>query len=429
MQIRLAYGRSGLDVSVPDDATVLLPRALPSLGDEARALSTALEQPIGCPPLSYLVPEDARVVIVFSDITRPMPNDRVLPVLLAALEHVPSERITLLNGLGTHRPNTPQELEEMLGRATVERYHIAQHNAWDKANLVTIGINSLGRPVRINRTYQEADVKILTGFIEPHIFAGFSGGPKAVLPAVAGIDTIMDNHGYSMLNHPSATWGVTEGNPVWEEMREAAAMTAPDFLLNVALNCERAITGVFAGDVWQAHGRGVEFVRSTAMRPVDHLFDIAITTNSGYPLDINLYQAVKGMSAAAGIVKPGGSIIIAAECREGIPDYGEYKDIIHEGGSLQGVLDLISQPGYHRHDQWEAQLQVGIQSKADVYVYSDYLSDEQLEGMLFKPCSNIEATLTELLQRYGPEASICVLPEGPQTVPYLSSAQNHEEAE
>ncbi|MBC7240116.1 MAG: DUF2088 domain-containing protein, partial [Chloroflexi bacterium] len=192
------------------------------------------------------------------------------------------------------------------------------------------------------------------GFIEPHIFAGFSGGPKAILPGVAGLETIMDNHSFAMLSDPRATWGITEGNPVWEEMLEVARMARPSFLLNVTINRRREITGVFAGEMETAHAQGVAFGREVAMVGVKEPFDIVITTNSGYPLDINLYQAAKGMSAAAQIVKPGGSILIAAECAEGIPEYGEYKKIIHEGGSVQGVLDLVSQPGYRRHDMWEA---------------------------------------------------------------------------
>ncbi|HHX45074.1 MAG TPA: hypothetical protein GX714_13965, partial [Chloroflexi bacterium] len=237
---------------------------------------------------------------------------------------------------------------------------------------------------------------------------------------IAGIDAIMDNHGYAMLNHPQATWGHTEGNPVWEEMREVALMTRPSFLLNVTLNRHRQITGVFAGDMLAAHRAGVEAVRRTAMVAVAAPFDVVLTTNSGYPLDINLYQAVKGMSAATQIVTPGGDIVIAAECRDGVPDYGEYRRLVREGGSLQGIIDMISQPGFHCHDQWEAQLQVQVQRKATVHVYSSYLPDDEIRGMLLEPCHDIAATVADLLRRHGPGARLCVLPEGPQTIPYLA---------
>ena len=421
MQIELAYGQQGLVVEAPDQATVLLPQATPALADEESAILAALCHPLGCPALREQLRADDRVVIVFSDITRPMPNERVLPILLGELRHVPRENVLLLNALGTHRANTSQELEVMLGPEIVANYDIVQHDAWDGDALVDLGSTRYGHRVSINRHYQEATFKILTGFIEPHFFAGFSGGAKAVLPGVAGFDSIMDNHSYEMLNHPLATWGRTEGNPVWEEMREVADMTRPDFLLNVTLNREHGITGVFAGNLWEAYGRGVALAQRAAMVPVDAPYDIVLTTNSGYPLDINLYQAVKGMSCAAEIVKRGGSIVMAAECREGVPDYGEYRNIVHEAGSVQGILEMIGQPGFRRQDQWEAQLQARVQQVAEVYVYSDYLSDEEICGMLLHPCRDLTATLTALTERYGPKARLCVLPEGPQTIPTIGT--------
>ncbi|MHB1295414.1 MAG: nickel-dependent lactate racemase [Anaerolineae bacterium] len=420
MDVELAYGRQGLTVQVPDDATVLLPRPVPGLPDEAASIRAALRAPIGSAPLRDRVKPDDHVVIVFSDITRPMPSDRVLPVVLGELTHVPRENIVLLNALGTHRPNTREELEGMLGAEIVRDYQIVQHDGWDTSNLVDLGTTRFGHRAQVNKLYYEASFKILTGFIEPHIFAGYSGGPKSVLPGVSGFEGIMDNHGYEMMGHPSATWGCTEGNPVWEEMRDVAKLTAPDFLVNVTLNRYRAITAVFAGEIWEAHRQGTEFVRGSAMVPVDDYYDIVLTTNSGYPLDINLYQGAKGMSCAEQIVKQGGTIIIAAECLEGIPNYGEYRNIVHEGGSLDGIIAIISQPGYRRHDQWEAQLQVRIQRRAEVMVHTRGISDEEVRGMLFTPCADIPATLQALKLKYGPNARVCVIPEGPQTIPYVA---------
>jgi len=418
MQVELSYGSQGLTVEVPDQAAIVLPRDVPGLPEEEAAIWGALRRPVGCRSLRSMVRPNDRVVIVFSDITRPMPNDRVLPVLLGELEHVPRGNILLLNALGTHRPNTPEELAAMLGLGIVRDYVIAQHDAWDRSGLVHLGTTSYGHRAEVSRRYQEATFRILTGFVEPHLFAGFSGGPKAVLPGIAGFESIMDNHGFEMLDHPQATWGHTVGNPVWEEIHQVAAMASPHFLVNVTLNREREITGVYAGRPEEAHARAVDFVRRSAMVAVDGRYDIVLTTNSGYPLDINLYQAVKGMSCAAQVVRPGGSIIIAAECRDGIPDYGEYRNLVHEAGSVQGILDMISQPGFRRHDQWEAQIQARVQQLAEVYVHSSYLSDEQVCGMLMHPCRDIEETLDRLCRRYGPEARVCVLPDGPQTIPY-----------
>lgn len=422
MKIRLAYGEKGLFVELPDQShvEVVEPNFAPGLPDEREAIRKSLREPIASAPLRALVRSDDTVTIVFSDLTRPMPNAEVLPVLLEELSHVPRSNIALINALGTHRPQTKEELVEMLGRKVVDNYRIIQHDCSDRNSLVYLGESSLGHPIWVSRAYMESSVRILTGLIEPHFFAGFSGGPKAVLPGLAGKETILRNHGADMIGAPGASWLVTKGNPIWEEIREAAAMTNPTFLLNVTRNPEKEITGVFAGDVWEAHAQGAEFVREVVKVPVDELFDIVITTNSGYPLDLNLYQAIKGMSAAAQVVKKGGSIIIAAECRDGIPNHGEYKGILKKVNSPEEILETINCPGFLVQDQWEAQIQALVQLKANVYVKSSFLTDEQIRDALLLPCHAIETTLKELQGKYGSRATICVLPEGPKTIPYVN---------
>ncbi len=421
MRVDLAYGRKGIEVELPDWSDVIRPRFLPGLPNEAASLIHALRHPIGSPPLASLVKPGDKVVIVHTDITRATPNDRILPVLLAELEGVGVSRfnITLLNGLGTHRRQSQNELRQMLGDQIVEHYRCLQHDCNDDENLVSLGETSLGHPVRINRFYLESDVRILTGFIEPHFFAGFSGGPKAILPSLAGTESVFTNHSQKMIAHPQAAWGITTGNPIWEEMREVALQTEPTFLLNVALNADRQITGVFAGEMLAAHSAGSAFVKEQAMVEVDGPYDIVVTTNSGYPLDQNLYQAVKGMSAASQIVRQGGSIIIAAACEDGLPEHGRYAKLLSEAGSPQAIIDMVSQPGYSVQDQWQVQIQAQIQLKADVYVYSENLSDEQIRKALFIPSRNIAQTVNELLKRDGKKPRLCVIPEGPQTIPYL----------
>ena len=425
--LRLAYGRHGLTIALPDDAplTVVEPRFAPGLADERAAILAALRAPLDAPPLRSLAQPDDTVAVVFSDLTRPMPNDRVLPPLLDELAQagVGDDRIVLVNALGTHRPQTADELARMLGDDVARRYRVVQHDAWDDAALVEVARNRAGRAVRVNRAYAEATLRILTGFIEPHFFAGFSGGPKAVLPGIAEIEAILDNHSAEMIAHPNATWAVTVGNPVWEEMLAVAQATAPDFLLNVALNRERQITGVFAGDLLAAHRAGAAFVRQRALQAVPAPFDIVITSNSGYPLDLNLYQAVKGMSAAAQIVRPGGDIILAAECWDGIPAHGEYARLLREARTPDELLARVLSPGFRCRDQWEAQLQAQIQQRAHVHVYADGLSDEALRQALVTPCRSIEGTVARL-RRANPQATIAVLPEGPQTVPYVAPAED-----
>jgi nickel-dependent lactate racemase len=282
-----------------------------------------------------------------------------------------------------------------------------------------LGATSRGNEVWLNREFAACDKKILTGFIEPHFFAGFSGAGKMVMPGMAGQQTVLRNHGAEILKNPRATWGVTWGNPLWEEVREVAGKVNPTFILHVSLNRDKAITGVFAGDLDAAHAAGCAFVKETAMVPVPKPFDLVITTNSGYPLDLNLYQTVKGMSAAAQVVREGGAIIAAADCWDGIPDHGLYGQLLRQARNPQEILETIFAPGFLEQDQWQAQIQAQIQLKADVYVHTHNLTDEQIETALLKPSHSIETTVTELLKQYGPEATICVLPEGPQTIPYV----------
>ena len=422
MRIKLAYGREGVWVDVPDDVqtTVIEPQYVPGIKDEVGAIKQALLAPIAGLPLRECISADDTVAVVFSDITRPMPNALVLPVILAELASigVPDRNICLINALGTHRVQTDEELEQMLGSEIVDRYRIIQHDAW-ASDLVDVKLNSTGRMVRVNRDYMEASKRILTGFVEPHFFAGFSGGPKAVLPGIADIESIMDNHGAQMLSHPNATWATTAGNPLWEEICDIALATLPAFMLNVTLNRDRVITGVFAGSLLDAHRAAVTFVREKAMQPVDKLHDIVITSNSGYPLDLNLYQTVKGMSAAVQILKPGGHIIVVAECWDGLPAHGEYARLLFEAASTEELLQKIMTPGFRCHDQWQAQIQAQIQTKASVHVYAGGLQADQLQQALVIPCDSVEDTLTELL-RENPDACIALLPEGPQTVPYVA---------
>ena len=420
-QVQLAYGRDGLTVNVPARAKILRSRFLPGMADESAAIRSALRQPINSPALATKVRAGDKVVIVHTDITRATPNDRILPVLLAELESAGIARadITLLNALGTHRPQTAAELREMLGADIVKNYRCCQHDANDPANLTALAPTSRGHPVRINRQFLEADVRILTGFIEPHFFAGFSGGPKGVLPSIAGAESVHSNHGYAMVSDPNATWGVTIGNPIWEEMREVALRAKPTLLLNVTLNSARQITGDFAGDMLAAHAAGCAFVKEHAMVPVAAPFDIVLTTNSGYPLDQNLYQCVKGLSAANRVVREGGSIIVAAACADGLPDGSRFAELLEEAGSPQAALAMLAQPGFSQPDQWQVQILAKIQLRATVYVHSAGLTDAKIQRALLQPCQQIEHTIAAIEAQLGRPATICVLPEGPQTIAYV----------
>jgi len=416
MQVRLAYGRDGLTVDFPDDGVeVIAPRFVAGLPDETAALRSALRDPLGARPLRELVAPGDDVLIVFPDVTRPMPSARVLPVLLAELDTLPPERITLLNALGAHRPNTRAELTDMLGAEIVGRYRILQHDPADRDALVNLGRTRFGREIWINRAFVEAQVRILTGFIEPHFFAGFSGGPKAVMPGICGLDTILGNHGAAMIDHPGATWGETEANPVYQEMAQVAERAAPEFLVNVTLNRRREITGVFAGDWRAAHRAGCAFVRQSAMRPVDGPYDCVVTTNAGFPLDANLYQAVKGLSAAARIVRPGGTLVLAAACTEGMRGHENFYRLLHASASPEALLAEIRGRREPQRDQWQAQILAGVLGRATVHLHSG-LTEEAVRRCHLRPVEDVGAFVRAWRDR-NPRGRIAVLPEGPQTIP------------
>lgn len=421
MIVNLAYGVDGFKVNLPNSTDVLEPSYLPGLKNIQDELVRSLRFPIHSKPLQDLVLPKSKVVIVHTDLTRATPNQIILPPILKELElaGVSRENISLITGLGTHRPQTEKEIRVLLGDFIVDNYACLQHDAEDRKNLKSIRSDS-GNTIEINRVYLEADIRILTGLIEPHFFAGFSGGPKSVLPAIAGKDSIHANHGPGMLSHPKATWGITQGNPIWEQIYQAAKQTSPTFILNVSLNTGHDITGVFAGDLTEAHKQGCSFVKKSAMVEVHQPYDIVVTTNSGYPLDQNLYQSVKGICAAENIIKHGGAIIIATACLKGLPEGGFYAKLLSEFASIPEASDWLSQCRDTVQEQWQVQKQINVQQKVDVYVYSDGLTDDQIRGALFKPCHNIELAVEKQLMTRGDQTRICVLPQGPLTVPYLN---------
>jgi nickel-dependent lactate racemase len=420
MNVRLAYGQGTLAIDLPDDrTTVITPSPRAGLPDERAAFLAALERPIESAPLRARVKPTDRICILFTDITRATPNHRILPWLLEHLGDHPRDRITLLNQTGTHRPNTPAELERMLGPEVVANYRVLNHECEKEEDLVPLGVTHDGTPAFLNRHAVEADLRIVTGFIEPHFFAGFSGGPKGLMPGVAGLRTVMSNHGYRNIGDPRATFGITEGNPLWEELRAIALRTGPNFLVNVTLNEERAITNVFAGDLIGAHRVGIEYVRASAMQKVKAPFEVVVTTNSGYPLDLNLYQGVKGMSAGARILGEGGTLILAAECREGVPAGSPLDHLLRSGNSPEEILALLATPGFVRPEQWQAQIQALIQRRARVLVHSR-LPDDVIRACHLTPCPDIAAAVRSELERHGPQARVAVLPQGPLTIPYLA---------
>jgi nickel-dependent lactate racemase len=420
MRVRLDYGVDGLEVELPQErATIIQPVFRSPVPDPHAALIQALRAPVGRPPLRDLVRRGQTVAISVCDVTRAQPRREMLRALFDEMPAVRAEDVTILIATGTHRINSPAELEAMLGSDILRRYRVINHDSRDPSVLAYAGATTTGVPVFLNRAWMSADIRITTGFVEPHFFAGFSGGPKMVAPGLAGLDTVLVLHDARRIGHPNATWGVTEGNPIHDDVREIARMTGVQFAVDVTLNREQKITDVFAGDLFEEHSRACAAATRDAMRAVEAPFDVVLTTNSGFPLDQNLYQAVKGMSAAAKVVKPGGAIVCAAECRDGLPSHGSYGQVLASRSSPEELLAMICAPGYLVPDQWQVQIQAQVQMKAKVLVKTCGLTPEAVRAAHFEPIDDVGAAVAEAMRVAGPNATLCVLPQGPQTIPYL----------
>jgi nickel-dependent lactate racemase len=348
----------------------------------------------------------------------------MVPAVLAELDGIVNlDDVVILVATGTHRGNTESELRQMLGDEVVDHVRIVNHDARDRGQLAWMGTFGNEVPVWLNREWAQADVRITTGFVEPHFFAGFSGGPKLVAPGLAALETVLVLHDAARIGSPRATWGITNGNPVHDDIRAIAEATGVTFALDVVLNRDKDIVAAFGGDLPAMHAAATAAAKRMAMRPVPAPFDVVVTTNSGSPLDQNLYQAVKGMSAAYQVVRPGGTIVCAAECRDGFPDHGSYRQVLASAPSPRHLLDGIAarSAGETVPDQWQVQIQARIQCDSQVVMHTSYLSDDDLASAHLRQTGDISETVSQALAAAGPDARLCVLPEGPQTIPYLSA--------
>ena len=399
MRVELAYGRHGTVVEVPDSGEVILPVDEPALTDETASITAALRQPWAGRPLGELAAGAARVAVVFPDLTCPMPNRTVLPPLLAELARggVPDERITLLCATGTHRQASLAEMQELVGPEIVGRYRVVDHDATSSAHVAVGEVD--GAAVLLQREYVEADLRIVTGFVEPHFFAGFSGGPKAVCPGLAASATILEAHHPRRIADARATFVTRTGNPVHDFVRAATALAPPHLSLDVAINRARQVTAVFAGPLPEAHDAACAHVRSSAVRVVDVPFDLVVSTNGGYPLDRNLYQAVKGMAAAERIVRPGGIIIMAAACEDGVPADGAFARLLADARTPD---DLAGASGAPELDRWQAQVLGACSHAAEVHLHAEGLADHALPAALLTAAPDLDRTVAAALGRLGP---------------------------
>ncbi|MDT4942317.1 MAG: lactate racemase [Pseudonocardiales bacterium] len=424
MRVDLPYGSGLLPVELPEAATdVVLPRATPPARTEADVLAEALRRPIGVPPLSERVRRGDRVAISVCDHTRPQPRE---PMLRARLEHlhaVRDEDITVLVATGTHRASTPHELRAMFGAELVERLRIENHDCVESEHVdlgQLAGLHGGDVDVAVDRRWVEADVRLTTGFVEPHFFAGFSGGPKMVTPGLAALHTVQQLHNVARIGSPDAIWGVVEGNPVHDAIRAAAALAPPTMIFDVLLDREHRITHAFAGEMLETHRVACAAAREIAMQPVAQRYPVVVTTNGGYPLDQNLYQAVKGMRSAAQVAADGALIICAAECADGMPDDSPFAAQLLSGRTPQQVLaDLAA--GADVPEQWQLQVLAQLQARFRIGLHCAGIPDDTLAAAGIEPVGDIAGAVARALAEAGPAARVCVLPSGAETIPYVDS--------
>ncbi|MCZ4520219.1 nickel-dependent lactate racemase [Rhodococcus ruber] len=421
--VELAYGRTGLSVQLPADrTTVVEPVFRPAATDPHSTLRAALAGPVAGPALRDVVERGQTIAVSLCDSTRPQPREAMVRALLAELEGIVDRSdFVLLVATGTHRSNTDTELRAMLGDDLVDTMRIINHDGRDPESLQWMGTFGKGVPVWLNRHWVDADIRITTGFVEPHFFAGFSGGPKLVAPGLAGLDTVLTLHNADRIGSENATWAVCEGNPVHDDVRAIAVGTGVDFAFDVVLNREQKIIAAFGGALLEMHAAAREVVRELSMCPVPQLYDVVVTTNSGFPLDQSVYQAVKGMTAAATVVKPGGLIICAAECSDGFPDHGSFREVLASEATPAALLEAISARTETVPDQWQVQVLARVLAQARVGVYTTSLSDSELRTAHLFLVPDVGDAVRAELARLGPDARVCVLPEGPQTIPYVTT--------
>ncbi len=420
--VSLAYGRGTLDVAIPEKNLVkcLGYKPLPALTDPEAEIAALLEKPTQSDPLSKLAKGKKTACILISDITRPVPNTVILPPILRSLEAAGIARndILILIATGLHRPSTPEELLEMCGPDIVGKYRIEDHYAREKEQHTYLGESPRGVPIWIDSRYLAADLKIATGLIEPHFMAGFSGGRKAICPGICGAETIADWHKPKFLEHENATNGVLDGNPVHEENTWIAKKAGCDFIVNVVLDSHRRILKAVAGDMVFALEEGVRFARTFVVDTVEEPVDIVLTSGAGYPLDTTFYQSVKGIVAALNILKPGGTIIIASSCTEGLGSK-EFDEIAERFPKIESFVDAIIKDEFFVLNQWQMEELAKALRKGRVKFYSEALSAETLRRFYVEPVASLATAVEESIAEYGPNASVAVLPEGPYVLAEL----------
>lgn len=415
MKVNFAFGKHGIEVSVPDSVRteVVSCRSAAALSDVQGALAAALDRPIGCAPLAELAAGKRTAAISVCDITRPAPNSTTLPPLLARLHEagIPVEGITILIATGLHRGATDDEIVTILGPEISQKYRVVNHDAQKREQHRYLGTTRAGTPVHIDERFMAADLHITLGFIEQHLMLGFSGGRKLIVPGVAAQETIKVIHSPRFNREPLATEGSIADNPLHHEFLEIAAMARHDFILDVTLTHDRQISGVFAGNPVKAHAAGVDFLERTSLETLPEPVDAAITSSAGYPLDLTFYQVLKGVTAAAHIVKPGGTILLVAECAEGIGS-PPYARMLAGYQGPEPFLDSIRNAPVVI-DQWQLERLALGSLKHRLLFYTPGAKPEQLGSLAAQAFSNLDNAVAAVLDGLPPGGRVALVPDGP----------------
>lgn len=413
----LPYGKEQLDcmISEKNFAGVVSSslHQYQSKADPETLVRNAMSHPIGTDRLSELVRDKNKVVIIASDHTRPVPSKMIMPLMLQEIRQGnPNADITILIATGCHRGTSRAELVSKFGEDIVAREKIVVHDCDDEDNMVNIGVLPSGSECRINRIALEADLLVAEGFIEPHFFAGFSGGRKSVLPGIAARETVLGNHCSEFIANEKARTGILDGNPIHEDMVWAARRAKLAYIVNVVIDSEKKAVYAVAGDMEQAHRKGCEFINSLC-RTKAIPADIVITTNGGYPLDQNVYQAVKGMTAAETAVKEGGVIIMIARSEDGIGGENFYRQLADEPDIEKTLAQFLSRGRSETvPDQWQTQIFIRVLQRARVLYLSD-VPDETVRALHMTPVHSVEEAIELAKQAVSREdAKITVIPDG-----------------
>ncbi|MFH1488147.1 MAG: nickel-dependent lactate racemase [Pseudomonadota bacterium] len=425
MKVDLLYGRNGLTVNLPDDigVTKIQKHPMPILRDPSQALREALTRPVKSPPLSELARGQKTACILICDVTRPVPNGTLLPPLIENLTAagISRENILIMVATGLHRPNEDDELREVVGSDEVfETVRVVNHFARDREAHVDLGRTSGGIPVMLDRRFVDAGIKIVTGLVEPHFMAGYSGGRKVVAPGIAYQDTILTFHTSHILEHPRAANCIIDGNPLHEAQIEIIRSLGGVLALNVVIDDERRIGFVNFGEIETSHLRAVEFMRKYAEVSVPRRFKTIVTTSAGYPLDKTYYQTVKGMVGVIDILEPGGTIIIASECSEGMGtrEFVSAQQLLCEKGPDR-FMSILDGRKKALIDEWQTEMLIKALRVGNIRLYTTGLSEEDLKDSYVEPVSSIEEAVKASVRAQG-DKDIAVVPEGPYVIPLFS---------